>query len=109
MATTVFPSLDVNSFALVLGRDHRRRVPRPRRLGAPARPAPGAAPQLGAAKAAEAEAEVSARDLADAAARPAAATHVVAGRTVAMWTLRVYLVAAVLLLIVKAVQLGTGH
>jgi hypothetical protein len=31
------------------------------------------------------------------------------GRTLAMWILRVYLFVAVLLLIVKAVQLGTGH
>jgi Mn2+/Fe2+ NRAMP family transporter len=31
------------------------------------------------------------------------------GRTTAMWILRVYLVAAVILLIVKAVQLGVGH
>ena len=31
------------------------------------------------------------------------------GRTSAMWALRLYLVAAVLLLIVKAVQLGTTH
>ena len=32
----------------------------------------------------------------------------VAGRLVAMWALRVYLVVAVLLLLVKAVQLGGG-
>ena len=31
------------------------------------------------------------------------------GRTTAMWVLRIYLFVAVLLLIVKAVQLGTGH
>jgi NRAMP (natural resistance-associated macrophage protein)-like metal ion transporter len=31
------------------------------------------------------------------------------GRTTAMWILRIYLFVAVLLLIVKAVQLGTGH
>ncbi len=31
------------------------------------------------------------------------------GRTLAMWTLRIYLVGAVLLLFVKAVQLGAGH
>jgi NRAMP (natural resistance-associated macrophage protein)-like metal ion transporter len=31
------------------------------------------------------------------------------GRTAAMWTLRIYLVAAVLLLIVKAVEIGGGH
>jgi Mn2+/Fe2+ NRAMP family transporter len=31
------------------------------------------------------------------------------GRTFAMWTLRIYLVAAVLLLFVKAVQIGAGH
>jgi hypothetical protein len=30
-------------------------------------------------------------------------------RTMTMWTLRIYLVAAVLLLIVKAVQIGTTH
>jgi hypothetical protein len=30
-------------------------------------------------------------------------------RIMAMWTLRLYLVAAVLLLIVKAVQIGTAH
>jgi NRAMP (natural resistance-associated macrophage protein)-like metal ion transporter len=31
------------------------------------------------------------------------------GRVLSMWTLRIYLVAAVLLLIVKAVQLGSAH
>ncbi len=31
------------------------------------------------------------------------------GRTAAMWCLRGYLVVAVVLLVVKAIQLGTGH
>jgi NRAMP (natural resistance-associated macrophage protein)-like metal ion transporter len=109
MATTVFPNLNVTSLALVLGlvivalfvalgvwsalpSQRGKRLSTARRLAAEAprhavRRETWRMPQLALLE------------------RPAWSR----GRTFAMWTLRIYLVAAVLLLIVKAVQLGTVH
>jgi hypothetical protein len=109
MATTVFPSLNVTSFALVLGlvivasflalgvwsalpSQRARRLSAAQRLVSEAprhavRRETWRMPQLALLE------------------RPVWSR----GRIFAMWTLRIYLVAAVLLLIIKAVQLGTVH
>ncbi len=107
MATTVFGNLNVNSLAVVLGAvilagflaaGALALVPgRRARRRAAAR-----------ARAADAESEVRGNWRMPQLAllqRPVWSR----GRTFGMWTLRIYLVVAVLLLIVKAVQLGTGH
>ena len=109
MATTVFPSLQVVTFALVLG-------------------AIIAAGFLGVGFWSVLPAQRARRQATARLAAAAASQHPVRretwrmpplallerpvwsrGRTSAMWILRLYLVAAVLLLIVKAVQLGTAH
>jgi len=105
MATTVFPHLNVDTFALVLGgtivagflgvgtwtllpgRRATRRAAAAVAAETPVRRETWRMPQLALLK------------------RPVWSR----GRTMAMWTLRIYLVVAVLLLIVKAVQIGTGH
>jgi NRAMP (natural resistance-associated macrophage protein)-like metal ion transporter len=109
MATTVFPSLNVDSFALVLGvvivvgflgLGAWAILPGPRlRRRAASR----------AVKAAEAEAEVRRETWRMPQLALLQRPIWSRSRTGAMWALRLYLVAAVLLLIVKAVQLGTGH
>jgi NRAMP (natural resistance-associated macrophage protein)-like metal ion transporter len=108
MATTVFPNIDVTSLALVLGvlvvvgflamcvwlllpgkRDKRRDAARrteASRLESGVRRETWRMPQLALLE------------------RPVWSR----GRTAAMWTLSIYLGVAVLLLVVKAVQLGTG-
>jgi hypothetical protein len=109
MATTVFPNLNVDSIGLVLGglivvgflamavfnllpNQRRKRLDVARRARAAAhehkvRRETWRMPQLALLE------------------RPVWSRS----RTMTMWTLRIYLVAAVLLLIVKAVQIGTTH
>jgi hypothetical protein len=105
MATTVFPSLNVDSVALVLG---ALIVLGSLAVGTAAL-APGRRARrraLAAERGAEAEGRGSWRmpqlALLE---RPVWSR----GRTLTMWALRSYLVVAVILLFVKAVQLGTGH
>jgi NRAMP (natural resistance-associated macrophage protein)-like metal ion transporter len=105
MATTVFPSLNVDSVALVLG----ALIVLGSLAAGTAALAPGRRARrraLAAERGAEAEGRGSWRmpqlALLE---RPVWSR----GRTLTMWALRSYLVVAVVLLFVKAVQLGTGH
>jgi hypothetical protein len=109
MATTVFPSLNVDSLALVLGfvivagfigGGGFMLLPaqRAKRLAA-ARVGARVAPRHAVRRETWRMPQLALLE------RPVWSR----GRTMAMWTLRLYLVAAVLLLIVKAVQIGTAH
>jgi NRAMP (natural resistance-associated macrophage protein)-like metal ion transporter len=108
MATTVFPSLNVNLLALVLGAAIALGF-----LGASTwalMPDQRTARRVAVALAEAAQRETSSRRETWRMPQLALLQRPVwsRGRTSAMWALRLYLVAAVLLLIVKAVQLGTG-
>ena len=108
MATTVFPNLDVNSLALVLGG----------LIGAgflalgvwALLPGQFAKRRAAAARAAAAKPETSVRRETWRMPQLALLERPVwsRSRTIAMWTLSTYLGVAVVLLVVKAVQLGTG-
>ncbi len=108
MATTVFSGLDVVSFALVLGA-----------IIVAAFSAVGVWSLLPPQRARRAAARLAAANVHEPAVRretwrmpPLALLERPVwsrGRTFSMWILRLYLVAAVVLLIVKAVQLGTAH
>ena len=109
MATTVFPKLEVTSLALVLGAIIVAAF-----LGVGSwalLPGQRAKRRVAIQLAAAAQRETTVRRVTWRMPQLALLERPVwsRGRTVAMWVLSLYLVVAVLLLVVKAVQLGIGH